>query len=109
MSSYELVWDDSRTARLRQVEATSLLPVAWLRVDYSGVGHVVRRVEIYTHATAVVDRLWRGSAETVPNAVAFCDRYVEDLAAIAAGHLLPASVGRAPRDPWTYATVVTLS
>jgi hypothetical protein len=54
----------------------------------------------------VGDRLWRGSAASVADAIAFCDRSVGGFTAVAAGQTLPSSVGRPPRHLWAYMTLM---
>lgn len=80
--------------------------MAWLRVSYTGASHEVGRVDVYTHAEQLQERQWRGSAESVGAAVAFCEAHEAELAASAAGESLPDGVSRPPVHPWALVTVV---
>lgn len=106
MTGYQLVWDDSRTARIRRGDAGDFRPLAWLRVSYAGSGHEVGRVDVYTHAVQLRGRLWRGSADSIAGAIAFCEAHETGLAAAAAGEAFPDGLVRPPVHPWALVTVV---
>lgn len=106
MTGYQLAWDDSRTARLRRGDAEDLRPLAWLRISYAGAGHEVGRVDVYTHAEQLRGRLWRGSAESIAGAIAFCEAHEVELTAAGAGEAFPDDVVRPPVHPWALATSV---
>jgi len=106
MTSYQLAWDDSRTARIRRSDTADLRPLARLRVSYTGAGHEVTRVDVYTHAEHLRGRLWRGSARSVADAVDFCQAHVGELDAAAACEAVPSDLMRSPVEPWALATSV---
>jgi len=106
MTRYQLKRDHPRTARLRAVSAEDLRPLAWLRIRYVENGHEIARVDVYSHAAEVPRRLWRGSASTVVEAVAFCHEHVNELRELGGTEPLPVDLHRAPVHPWGFASVV---
>lgn len=106
MTQYELRRDHPRTARIRPVGAEDLRPLAWLRLTYAEHGHAIVRVDVYSHAAAAPGRLWRGSAATVDEAVAFCHEHAAELGQLGRTEALPVDLHRAPLHPWGFASVV---
>ncbi|MCJ0700225.1 hypothetical protein FRIG_03595 [Frigoribacterium faeni] len=80
--------------------------MAWLRISYAGAGHEVGRVDVYTHAEQLRGRLWRGSAESIAGAIAFCEAHEVQLAVAAASEAFPDGVVRPPVHPWALSTIV---
>ena len=106
MTEYQLRRDHPQTARIRQVGVTDLRPVAWLRITYVENGHEIACVDICSHAAEVPDRLWRGSASTVVEAVALCHEHADELSELGGTDLLPFDLHRAPVHLWGFASVV---
>jgi hypothetical protein len=83
MSRYLLVWEDTRTARIRREESASSAPIAWFRVTWVAAAgneiyeHAVERVDVYAHAPAVRDRAWLRQLAEIRDAVAFCDQLLD--------------------------------
>jgi hypothetical protein len=109
MTGYQLVWDDTLTARIRRAETADLRPLAWLRASYAGDSHEIGRVDVYSHAEELPGRLWRGSAASIDAAVRLCHGQREELAGLGAGEALPLADARPPVDPWAHATLVDAS
>ena len=106
MTKYELRRDHPRTARIRPVGVDDLRPLAWLRITYTEHGHEVVRIDVYSHAAAVLGRLWRGSASTVTEAVAFCHDHAAELHELSRDEPLPPDLPGPPVHPWGFSTVV---
>lgn len=106
MTRYQLKRDHPQTARVRPVGAADLRPLAWLRITYVQNVHEIARVDVYSRAAEVPNRLWRGSASTVIEAVAFCHQHAHKLRGLDGTEPLPVDLHRAPLHPWGFASVV---
>jgi hypothetical protein len=71
VTGYQLVWDDTRTGRLRPNHDHSPT-LAWLRLTWPmgvGFGQDLERVDIYTHHPEVTGRAWVAAAVSIAAAV----------------------------------------
>lgn len=67
-----MVWEDTRTARVRDVDAVATLPVAWLRVEWTQ-SHEVVSIDVFGHAPAIRDRQWIERFSSFSAALRRCD------------------------------------
>lgn len=100
MPRYLLVWEDTRTARIRREESTSSAPLAWFRVTWvvaegnAIYEHAVDHVDVYAHAAHIGGRAWLHRAPEIRDAVGFC------------GQLVDGNLGAEETSPdWTLHTV----
>jgi hypothetical protein len=87
VARYLLVWEDTRTARVRREESNSSAPLAWFRVTWAVAEgnaiyeHAIDRVDVYAHAAIIGARTWLQKRANIPDAIDFCDQLVDgDLA-----------------------------
>ncbi|AMM22762.1 hypothetical protein AX769_21725 (plasmid) [Frondihabitans sp. PAMC 28766] len=97
MTRYQLVWDDTRTGRLRIDGAVSLRPLAWLRLTW-GEGHELVRVDVYNDGVQAADRAWLAQTASVKTAMELCDTHLEELRVAQSDAPMPADLG----DPWEH-------
>jgi len=67
-----MIWEDTRTARVRDVDAVATLPLAWLRVEWTA-SHEVVSIDLFGHAPAIGDRPWIARFSSFGAALARCD------------------------------------
>lgn len=83
MARYLLVWEDTRTARIRCEDSDSIAPLAWFRVTWTAAEgnamyeHAIDRVDVYAHAPVVKGRTWLRERADIREAVDFCDELVD--------------------------------
>lgn len=67
-----MIWEDTRTARVRDVDAVATLPLAWLRVAWTP-SHEVVSIDLFGHAPAIGDRPWIARFSSFGAALRLCD------------------------------------
>jgi len=83
MARYLLVWEDTRTARIRREDSDSSAPLAWFRVTWTVAEgnamyeHAIDRVDVYAHAPAVSERIWLQERADIRTAINLCDELVD--------------------------------
>jgi len=106
VTGYQLVWDDTRTGRLRPNHDHSPT-LAWLRLTWPmgvGFGQDLERVDIYTHHPEVTGRAWVAAAVSIAAAVTYCHTHLEQLQDRVTKPDLPDALGA---SPWEHHRIVT--
>lgn len=101
VTRYELVWDDTRTGRVRATGDDSVRPLAWLRITWAD-SHEVARVDVYGDGALASDRSWLAESTSVRAAVEFCDARAAELRLAQSSAALPAELG----EPWEHHSVL---
>jgi hypothetical protein len=83
VARYLLVWEDTRTARIRREESDSSAPLAWFRVTWTAAEgnamyeHAIDRVDVYAHAPTVSGRTWLRERADIREAIDFYDELAD--------------------------------
>ena len=108
MTEYQLVWDDTRTGRLRPNHDRSPT-LAWLRLTWAtgdAFGQGLERVDIYSHHPEVTGRVWVAAAVSIAASVTYCHTHLEQLQDRVTNPDLPAELGD---SPWEHRRIVTVT
>jgi len=105
VTSYQTVWDDTVTGRVRSVDDPSPRPLAWFRITWSPTGHDILRLDIYGDGVLPGDRPWLNHTQSIQAAVEFVHQRRDALAMGRTQGALPDTVEEAD-DPWENASVV---
>ncbi len=97
VTRYQLVWDDTRTGRLRATGDDSARPLAWLRLTWAE-GHELAGVDVYGDGATAGDRKWLRKNASIQAAVEFCDAHSDELRGLQAEEPMPEALG----DAWEH-------